>query len=81
MKRRLGLTLILSGLMLCSCAKVNTPDPQRDPSSSEHEDPWTTWSRDNGRIGALLVLSGIRKNLLNNNLHDPMLTTMVMANQ
>lgn len=71
MKRKLSLSLVIAGLLLCSCAKVESPDSARDPSSSNRDDPWTTWSRDNGKIGALLVLSKIRSHLLDNNLHDP----------
>lgn len=71
MKLRNNLTLLLAGLLIFSCAKVETPTTQRDPSSAEFDDPWTTWSRGNGKVGGLLVLSGIRKNLLQNNLHDP----------
>lgn len=61
----------MAGMLIFSCAKVETPTTQRDPSSAEFDDPWTTWSRGNGKVGGLLVLSGIRKNLLQNNLHDP----------
>lgn len=44
---------------------------QRAPSSeTEEETPWTTWS-DKNMIGGLKILSGMRKSLLANNLHDP----------
>ncbi len=42
----------------------------RTPSSSLADTPWTTWS-EKGMIGGLRVLSGIRKGLLKNQLHDP----------
>jgi hypothetical protein len=71
MNKIFGLSLLLLGLLVSSCAQKVTPASERNPSSDKFNDPWTTWSRDGGKISGLLVLSGIRKHLLNNNLHDP----------
>lgn len=42
----------------------------REPSSELAGTPWTDWSEKN-ELSALIVLKGIRDNLLKNNLHDP----------
>lgn len=42
----------------------------RVPTSQDKETPWTTWSK-KGTVGALLVLKGMREELLEKNLHDP----------
>ncbi len=71
MKRFGHYLLVLSGLFLLACSHNNTAEMDRNPSSTESEDPWTTWSREGTKVSALIVLSKIRKNLLRNNLHDP----------
>lgn len=71
--------LVVVSLALASCAK-HTQDKtvvtkaqteaSRVPTSQEKETPWTTWSK-KGSVGALLVLKGMREELLEKNLHDP----------
>lgn len=83
-KKVLPVWAIVHGLLLSSCA-VNTQAPimakpviatttapaSRVPTSDESgKTPWTTWS-EKGTVGGLLVLKGIRENLLQNNLVDP----------
>lgn len=72
------LPLMVASLTLASCAR-NTQDKavakaqtqtNRVPTSAQKDTPWTTWSK-KGTVGALLVLSGMRKDLLEENLHDP----------
>ena len=68
--------VIVAGQLVVSCAQktVDTKalnSTTRLPTSESAEDsPWTTWSK-KGTVGGLLVLKGIRENLLENNLHDP----------
>lgn len=83
MEKKSVIALLLAAAQVASCThKPPTPEPvapvappaasadSRTPSAENEESPWTTWS-DKGTVGALRVLSGIRKSLLNNNLHDP----------
>ena len=50
-------------------AKKAVVTANRVPTSQEKETPWTTWSK-KGTVGGLLVLKGIREELLEKNLHD-----------
>lgn len=67
--RKLVITTIL--LLAVGCTGKSTNDNLRGLSSTPDEDPWTVWSRSHGKVGGLLVLSKIRKNLMKQNLHDP----------
>ncbi len=72
MDRKLGkLSIALFAILISACAQKTAVDPQRNPGSEAVEDPWTTWSRKGTKVSALLVLSHIRSDLLENNLHDP----------
>lgn len=74
--------LAVVSLALSSCARNNhdktvaktdvkkVTDVNRVPTAQEKETPWTTWSK-KGTVGALLVLKGMREELLEKNLHDP----------
>lgn len=82
MKRKIPVVLAVVSQVLASCthAPPSTPSEQepvanfqqqtRTPSSTLADTPWTTWS-EKGQVGGLIVLKGIRDNLLKNNLHDP----------
>ena len=71
------LPLMVVSLALASCArntektiaKKAVVDSNRVPTSQDKETPWTTWSK-KGTVGGLLVLKGIREELLEKNLHD-----------
>ncbi len=72
------LPLMVASLALASCAR-NTQEKtvakaqattNRIPTAEQKETPWTTWSK-KGTIGGLLVLKGMREELLEKNLHDP----------
>jgi hypothetical protein len=76
MKIKLLPLLAMTGLLvqIVSCAQKTPPtaakvSTSRAPDSEKAESPWTTWSN-KGTVGGLLVLKGIRENLLVNNLHD-----------
>lgn len=71
--------LAVVSLALAACTKhhnekkiVQRTEAQADrvPTAEKKETPWTTWSK-KGTIGALLVLKGMREELLEKNLHDP----------
>ena len=76
-RRRIVVGLVVTSQLMMSCAShtipVNTQSNgvERLPSSELSETPWTTWSEKNTEAASLHVLSGIRTNLLKNNLHDP----------
>ncbi len=69
---------MVASLAFASCAR-NTQEKtvakavsptNRVPTSTLKDTPWTTWSK-RGTVGALLVLKGMREELLEKNLHDP----------
>lgn len=64
------LLVLTFGQLISSCAQKPVPVTTREPDAIDGETPWTTWSK-KGTVGGLLVLKGIRENLLENNLHDP----------
>ena len=72
-KKIIPILVIVICQFLSACAKISTPPATsaRVPNSVDAaESPWTTWSK-KGTVGGLIVLKGIRENLLENNLHDP----------
>ncbi len=82
MKKRI-IPLLVVSLALAACARntqektvakaapsTTTTTVDRVPTAEEKETPWTKWSKKGG-IHALLVLKGMREELLEKNLHDP----------
>ena len=69
-----SLTVLLAAVFIVSCTSMNS-GPDRGPNAATEEDPWTTWSNLGSGIKdtakAALILSGIRDDLMSNNLYDP----------